>query len=183
MEECKTFLDRKKMLPPAVPVAQEPRRGEHHHTNPPNDDEQMREINVIFRGSMSIASKTQGKKLEQEISLTQRLKPERMMRWSNVDNSFGPQDHPDIEPSNQNLPFMVKLLIDWHKLDKTLIDNGASLNLIIRKTFIEMGLKLKDLTLYMIHFTGSSQGSRPHPSDASTRRCPVGQGTTSVGRC
>jgi hypothetical protein len=29
---------------------------------------------------------------------------------------------------------------------KTLIDNGASLNLIMRKTFIEMGLNLKDLT-------------------------------------
>jgi hypothetical protein len=33
------------------------------------DDEQMGEINVIFRGSMSITSKTQGKKLEQEINL------------------------------------------------------------------------------------------------------------------
>jgi hypothetical protein len=156
MEECKTFLDREKMPPLAVPVAQELRRGEHHRTNPPDDDEQMEEINVIFGGSMSIASKIQGKKLEQEISLTQRLKPERMMRWSDVDISFGPQDHPDTEPSNQNLPFMVKLLIDWHKLDKTLIDNEASLNLTIRKTFIEMGLKLKDLTLYMIRFTGSS---------------------------
>jgi hypothetical protein len=29
----------------------------------------MGEINVIFRGSMSIASKTQGKKLQCEISL------------------------------------------------------------------------------------------------------------------
>jgi hypothetical protein len=30
---------------------------------------------------------------------------------------------------------------------KTLIDNGVSLNLIMRKTFIEMGLNLADLTL------------------------------------
>jgi hypothetical protein len=29
----------------------------------PNGDEQMAEINVIFGGSMSITSKTQGKKL------------------------------------------------------------------------------------------------------------------------
>jgi hypothetical protein len=29
----------------------------------------MGEINMIFRGSMSIISKTQGKKLEREISL------------------------------------------------------------------------------------------------------------------
>jgi hypothetical protein len=42
----------------------------------------MVEINIIFRGSMSIASKTHGKKLQSEISLAQRIKPRRMMRWS-----------------------------------------------------------------------------------------------------
>jgi hypothetical protein len=31
----------------------------------------MGDINVIFRGSMSISSKTQEKKLQREISLTQ----------------------------------------------------------------------------------------------------------------
>jgi hypothetical protein len=41
---------------------------------------------------------------------------------------------------------MVKLLIMWHKVAKTLIDNGASSNIIMRKTFIEMGLNLADLT-------------------------------------
>jgi hypothetical protein len=56
------------MPPPAAPVAQEPRRGEHHGADLDND-EQMGEINVIFRGSMYITSKTQEKKLEQEISL------------------------------------------------------------------------------------------------------------------
>jgi hypothetical protein len=53
----------------------------------------MGEINMNFRCCMSIASKTQGKKLKREIS------------------------------------------------------NGASLNLIMRKTFIEMCLNLKDLAL------------------------------------
>jgi hypothetical protein len=48
--------------------------------------------------------------------------------------------------SDRNLPFVVKLSIGWHKVTKTLIDNVASLNLIMRKTFIEMGLNLKDLT-------------------------------------
>jgi hypothetical protein len=56
VEEYKTFLDHKKMPPPA-PVAQEPCRGEHHRVNPDNED-QMAEINVIFRGSMFIVSKT-----------------------------------------------------------------------------------------------------------------------------
>jgi hypothetical protein len=35
----------------------------------------MWEINVIFGGSMSIASKTQGKKLHHEISLAQCIGP------------------------------------------------------------------------------------------------------------
>jgi hypothetical protein len=47
------------------PAAQEPRHGEHRRANPDNDD-QMDEINVIIGGSMSIASKTLGEKLEKK---------------------------------------------------------------------------------------------------------------------
>jgi hypothetical protein len=168
LEEFKTFLNCKKMPLPVAQVAQEPQRGKHCRVNPPDDDEQMGEINVVFRGSMFIASKTQGKKLEWEISLAQRIEPMRMMRWSDVDILFGLQDHPDIELSDRNLPFVIKLPIRRHKVAKTLINNKASLNFIMRKIFIEMGLNLKDLTPYMIRFTGSSQGSRPHLSNAST---------------
>jgi hypothetical protein len=50
----------------------------------------MLEVNVIFGGSMSITSKTQGKKLQHEISLAQQIKPERRMRWSDDYISFGP---------------------------------------------------------------------------------------------
>jgi hypothetical protein len=106
----------------------------------------MAEINVIFGGSMSIASKMQGKKLQREISLTQQIKPGRMMRWSDVDISFGVEDQPDTELSDRNLPFVVKILIGRHKVAKTLIDSGASLNLMMRKTFIEMCLNLANLT-------------------------------------
>jgi hypothetical protein len=62
LKECKTFLNHKKMPPPA-PTTQEPHRGKHRRADPDNED-QMGEINVIFGGSMSIASKAQGKKLE-----------------------------------------------------------------------------------------------------------------------
>jgi hypothetical protein len=147
LEECKTFLDRKKMSSPATPVPQDARWGEHRRVNPPDNDEWVGEINVIFEYSMSIASKTQSKKLEREISLAQRIEPRRRMRRSDVDILFRPQDHPDTELSDQNLSFVVKLPIRRHKMAKKLIDNGASLNLIMRKTFIEMGLNLKDLTL------------------------------------
>jgi hypothetical protein len=36
--------------------------------------------------------------------------------------------------------------IERQKVAKTLIDSGASLNLMMRKTFIEMGLNLAELT-------------------------------------
>jgi hypothetical protein len=106
----------------------------------------MAEINVIFRGSMSITSKTQGKKLQREISLAQQIKPGKWMRWFDDYISFGPEDHPDTELSERNLPLIVKISIGRHKVAKTFIYNGVSLNLMMRKIFIEMGLKLSDLT-------------------------------------
>jgi hypothetical protein len=68
LEECKKFLDHKKMPPPPAPAPQDPRRGEHHREDP-NGNEHMAEINMIFGGSMSIDSMTQGKKLQREISM------------------------------------------------------------------------------------------------------------------
>jgi hypothetical protein len=145
LEECKTFLNRKRMPPPAALAPQDPRQGEHHREIS-DRDEHMAEINVIFRGNMSITSKTQGKKLQHEISLAQQIKQGRRMRWSNDYILFGPEDHPDMELFEWNLPLIVKISIGWHKVAKALIDSGASLNLLMRKTFIQMGLKLSDLT-------------------------------------
>jgi hypothetical protein len=70
LEDCTTYLDLKKR--PKKPVAQEPCRGDHRWADPDND-EQLDEINVIFGGSLSIPSKTQGKKLERDISLAQHI--------------------------------------------------------------------------------------------------------------
>jgi hypothetical protein len=58
---------------------------------------------------------------------------------------------------------MVKLPIGWHKVAKTLIDNRASLNLIMRNTFIEMGLNLKDLRHVHDTFLGVIQGQSSTP--------------------
>jgi hypothetical protein len=132
------------MPPLTALVAQEPRLGEHRRADPDNED-QMGEINVIFGGNISIASKMQGKKLKREFTLAQRIEPGRKVKWSNMDISFGPEDHLETELSERNLSFMVKLPIGRHKMTKILIDNGASLNLIMRKTFIEMSFNLKDL--------------------------------------
>jgi hypothetical protein len=60
---------------------------------------------------MSITLETQRKKLEQEISLAQCIELGRMMKWSDIDISFGPEDHPDTELYGINLPFVVKLPI------------------------------------------------------------------------
>jgi hypothetical protein len=85
------------------------------------------------------------------------------MMCFDVDISFGPQDHPDIEVSDQNLSFVVKLPIGWYKVAKMLISNGVSLNLIMRKNFIEICLNLKDLTSVQdtFHRIIPGQSSRP----------------------
>jgi hypothetical protein len=106
----------------------------------------MTEINMILEGSMSIISKKQGKKLQREISLAQHIEPGRQMKWSDDYITFRSEDHPVTELSERNLLLIIKILIGRHKVAKTLIDSGASLNLIMRRTFIEMGLNLSDLT-------------------------------------
>jgi hypothetical protein len=78
------------------PATQEPQRGEHRRTDPDNEDQMDDDINVIFRGSLSITSKIQGKKFEREISLAQRIELKRRMKWSKTGISFGPEDHPEI---------------------------------------------------------------------------------------
>jgi hypothetical protein len=132
---------------------------------------------------MSIASKTQGKKLEREISLAQRIEPGRKMKWSDIDMSFRPEDHPEIELFERNLPFVAKLSIGRHKVANTLVDNGASLNLIMRNNFIEMGLNLSNLTQYMTCSMVLSWDSRPLPLGTSISRYPVKWETTNAWRC
>jgi hypothetical protein len=150
-------------MPPLAALApQDPHRGEHHREIS-DGDEHMAEINMIFVGSMSITSKTQRKKLQCEISLAQQIEPGRWMRWSDDYISFGSKDHQNTELSKRNLPLIVKILIGRHKVAKTLIDSGASLNLIMRKTFIEMVLNLSDLTLIHDTFHGIIPGQSSTP--------------------
>jgi hypothetical protein len=81
------------MPPPATPAPQDPCRGEHRREIS-DEDEHMAEINMIFGGSMSITSKTQGKKFQREISLAQQIEPRRRLRWSDEYITFGLEDHP-----------------------------------------------------------------------------------------
>jgi hypothetical protein len=85
------------------------------------------------------------------------------MRWSDADISFRPQDHPDTELTDRNLPFIIKIPIGCHKVAKTLIDSGASLKLMMMKTFIEMGLNLAELTPVHDTFHGFIPGQSPSP--------------------
>jgi hypothetical protein len=85
------------------------------------------------------------------------------MRWSDADISFGPEDHPDTELLDRNLPFIVKIAIGFHKVAKTLIDSGASLNLMMMRTFIEMSLNLAELTPVHDTFHGIIPGQSSTP--------------------
>jgi hypothetical protein len=85
------------------------------------------------------------------------------MRWSDIDISSGQEDHSDVKLSERNLSFIIKIPIGRHKVAKTLVDSGASLNLMMRKTFIEMGLNLTDLTLMHDTFYGIITGQSSTP--------------------
>jgi hypothetical protein len=71
---------------------------------------------------------------------------------------------------------VVKLLIGRHKVAKTLINNGVSLNLIMRKTFIEMGLNLKDLTPVYDMFHGVIPGQSSTPIECMDLEVSYGTG-------
>jgi hypothetical protein len=73
-------MNHKRMSLSAAPAPQDPRQGEHRREIS-DGDEHMAEVNMIFGGSMSITFKTQGKKLQREISLAQQIEPGRRMRW------------------------------------------------------------------------------------------------------
>jgi hypothetical protein len=68
-----------------------------------------------------------------------------------------------MELSDRNLSFIVKIPIGRHKMTKTLIDSGGSLNLMMRKTFIEMGLNLAELTPVHDTFHGIIPGQSSTP--------------------
>jgi hypothetical protein len=85
--------------------------------------------------------------------LAQQIELGRRMRWSDNYITFGPEDH----------PIVVKIAIGRHKVAKILIDCGASLNLIMKKTFIEMCLNLSDLTPVHDTFHGIILGQTSTP--------------------
>jgi hypothetical protein len=120
---------------------------------------------------------------QREISLAQQIEPGRRMRWSDDYISFRPEDHPGTELSERNMLLVVKILIGWHKVAKTLIDNRASLNLMIRKIFIEMGLKLSDLTPVHDTFHMIIPGQASTPIGCIDLEVSCGIGRTSTGRC
>jgi hypothetical protein len=85
------------------------------------------------------------------------------MSLSDVGISFGPEDQPDMEMFDRILPFVIKIPIGRHKVAKTLINSWALLNLMMRKTFIEMGLNLVDLTPVHDTFHGVIPGQSSTP--------------------
>jgi hypothetical protein len=68
-----------------------------------------------------------------------------------------------MELLDRNLPFIIKIPMGHHKVAKTLINSGDSLNLIMRKTFIEMGLHLAELTPMYDTFHGIILGQSSTP--------------------
>jgi hypothetical protein len=95
------------------------------------------------------------------------------MKWSNDYTTFRPEDHPITELLERNLPLIFKIPIGRNEVAKTLIDSRASLNLIMRRTFIKMGLNLSDLTPVHDTFHGIIPGQASTPIGVSIWKYPV----------
>jgi hypothetical protein len=124
LEECKIYQNHNKMDPeyPAKNAQVEQCRGEHRHAQD-DDEEWFGDINMILSGSLVIASKAHGKKLKCKINLAQQLDPGRRLKWSEMEITFGPDNHLKIELTNRNLPLVAKIPINKFNVAKTLIDN------------------------------------------------------------
>jgi hypothetical protein len=105
------------------------------------------------------------------------------MKCYGTNITFRTEEHPETELSNQNLAFVVQLPIGRHKVAKTLVDNGVLLNLIMRKTFIEMGLNLADLTPVHDTFHCVLSGQSFTPIERIDLEVSCGSDVISIGRC
>jgi hypothetical protein len=62
------------------------------------------------------------------------------LKWSQVPITFDYNDHPDFILKPSRYPLIVSPIVKDIKLNRLLVDEGSSLNIIFLKTFNQMGL-------------------------------------------
>jgi hypothetical protein len=93
------------------------------------------------------------------------------LKWFEVPSTFNYSDHPDFVPKLGWYPLIVCPIIKDVKLNRLLVDEGNSLNILFLKTFDQMGFSRSFLRPSWAPFHGIV------PSVATT---PVGQITLRV---
>jgi hypothetical protein len=106
----------------------------------PKDDfpEAHKEVNYIFSGADSYGSKRK-KHTTQEVMAVGPTIP-KYLKWSEVLVTFNRSDYLDFIMKLGQYPLIVNPVIKDVKLNRVLIDGGSSLNIMLLKTFNQMGL-------------------------------------------
>jgi hypothetical protein len=85
------------------------------------------------------------------------------LKWSEVHITFDCSDHPDFVPKPGWYPPIVSSIIKDVMLNRVLVDEGSSLNILFLKTFDQMGLSRSLLCLSQAPFHGIVTGAAATP--------------------
>jgi hypothetical protein len=85
------------------------------------------------------------------------------LKWSEVSITFDRSDHLDFVPKLGWYPLIVSPIIKDVKLNRVLIDEGSSLNILFLKTFNQMGLSKSLLHPSRTPFHGIVPGTAATP--------------------
>ena len=83
--------------------------------------------------------------------------------WSEVPISFSRRDHPDHIPKPSRYPLLVTPTIKDVTLSRVLVDRGSSLNILVLKTYDQMGFSRAELEPCSSPFHGVIPGASATP--------------------
>jgi hypothetical protein len=101
--------------------------------------EAQKEVNYIYGGLDSYESRRKQKLTAWEVMAVSPATPE-YLKWYEVPITFDRSDHPDFVLKPGRHPLIVSPIIKDVKLNRVLINGGSSLNILLLKTFDQMGL-------------------------------------------
>jgi hypothetical protein len=87
------------------------------------------------------------------------------LKWSEAPITFDCSDHPDFVPMLGWYPLIVSPIVKDIKLNRVLIDEGSSLNILFLETFDQMGLSMSLLCPSRAPFHGIVPGAVVTPID------------------
>lgn len=124
-----------------------------------------RDITYIYGGPDAYASKRNLKLARAVSTVGTDAAPAtpQYLKWSEVPITFSRADHPDYIPRPGRYPLVLSPTVAQARLGRVLIDGGSCLNIILAKTFSELGIPHSDLRPSRAPFHGMIPGTQALP--------------------